>query len=125
MKRIFLVLLGTFCLILTSFAQTKVGGVVKDSKSGEVLSGVAIAVQGAGTGTITNLDGTYSLDVDPQGVLVVSYIGYETQTIPVKGRSIINITMKEDMNLLDEVVVVGVWYPKEKRFDGIYFFRNF
>ena len=109
MKRTFLVLLGVFCLVLTSFAQTKISGVVKDSRSGEILSGVAIAVQGAGTGTITSLDGTYSLNVDPQGALIVSYIGYETQSIPVKGRSVINIAMKEDMNLLDEVIVVGLW----------------
>ena len=83
MKRTFLVLLGVFCLVLTSFAQTKISGVVKDSRSGEILSGVAIAVQGAGTGTITSLDGSYSLNVDPQGTLIVSYIGYETQSIPV------------------------------------------
>lgn len=115
MKRTFLVLLGVFCLVLTSFAQTKISGVVKDSRSGEILSGVAIAVQGAGTGTITSLDGTYSLNVDPQGTLIVSYIGYETQSIPVKGRSVINIAMKEDMNLLDEVIVVG--YGTQKKSD--------
>lgn len=115
MKRTFLFLLGVFCLVLTSFAQTKISGVVKDSRSGEILSGVAIAVQGAGTGTITSLDGTYSLNVDPQGTLIVSYIGYETQSIPVKGRSVINIAMKEDMNLLDEVIVVG--YGTQKKSD--------
>ena len=76
---------------------------------------MAIAVQGAGTGTITSLDGTYSLNVDPQGTLIVSYIGYETQSIPVKGRSVINIAMKEDMNLLDEVIVVG--YGTQKKSD--------
>ena len=115
MKRTILVFLGVFCLVLTSLAQTKLSGVVKDSKTGETLSGVAIAVQGTGSGTITNADGAYSLEVEPQGTLVVSYIGYETQTIPVKGRSVINIMMAEDMNLLDEVVVVG--YGTQKKSD--------
>lgn len=115
MKRTLFVLMGTFCLLMTSFAQTKVSGVIKDSKSGELLSGVAIAVQGAGTGTITDLNGSYSLNVDPQGTLVVSYIGYQTQTVPVRGRSVINIAMAEDMNLLDEVIVVG--YGTQKKSD--------
>jgi iron complex outermembrane receptor protein len=87
------------------YAQT-VTGTVSDN-SGPV-PGVNIIVQGTTTGTQTDFDGNYSLDVgSDDAVLVFSFIGYSTQTIPVNGQSVINVTLAEDAAQLDEVVVVG------------------
>ncbi len=96
-----------FALLFGSFiyAQT-VTGTVSDN-SGPV-PGVNIIVQGTTTGTQTDFDGNYSLDVgSSDAVLVYSFIGYATQTIPVNGQSVINVTLAEDAAQLDEVVVVG------------------
>ena len=96
-----------FALLLGSFiyAQT-VTGTVSDN-SGPV-PGVNIIVKGTTTGTQTDFDGNYSLDVkSSDAVLVFSFIGYKTQEIPVGGQSVINLTLQEDAAQLDEVVVTG------------------
>lgn len=84
----------------------KVTGMVTDAK-GEPLLGVNVVVKGTTNGTITDLDGKYSLEVEPNSILVVSYIGYVSQQIPASGE-VVNVTLKEDTQNLDEVVVVGV-----------------
>lgn len=66
-----------------------------------------------GTGTITDINGRYSLDVPENAVLIISYIGYTSIEIPVKGQSEINVTLKEDSQAIEEVVVVG--YGTQKR----------
>ena len=83
----------------------KVTGTVTDAK-GEPLLGVNVVVKGTTNGTITDLDGKYSLEVEPNSILVVSYIGYVSQQIPASGE-VVNVTLKEDTQNLDEVVVVG------------------
>ena len=117
MKRTLLIALSLFCCCLSAvWAQEKnVSGVVKDAKTGEPLSGATIAIQGTSTGTMTDLNGNYSLTVDPQSTLVVSYIGYESRTITVNGRSVVNVSLQEDQALLDEIVVVG--YGTQKKSD--------
>lgn len=115
MKRTILSFLSLFCLVMALFAQERVTGTVKDARTGEPLVGVAIAIQGTTVGTVTGLDGSFSLDVLPQGVLIVSYMGYETQTLSVKNQKTINVLMKEDQKFLDEVVVVG--YGTQKKSD--------
>jgi len=107
-----------FALLLGSviYAQT-VTGTVSDN-SGPV-PGVNIIVQGTTTGTQTDFDGNYSLDVgSDDAVLVFSFIGYATQTIPVNGQSVINVTMQEDAAQLDEVVVIGYGSIKSKDATG-------
>ena len=80
-------------------------GVVKDA-DGITMPGVTIQVKGTTTGNITDVDGNYILSSVPTNAeLVFSYMGYQTQTIAVKGQSVINVVMKEDMQALDEVVV--------------------
>ena len=71
-----------------------VTGVVTDIK-GEPLLGVNVIVKGTTNGTITDLDGKFSLEVEPNSILVVSYIGYVSQQIPVTGNSV-KVTLKED-----------------------------
>ena len=85
-----------------------VSGIVTDSKN-EPLIGVNVTIKNASTtGTITDIDGKYSLEI-PSGnsVLVFSYIGYSTQEVKVSNRSVVDIVLKDDMQALEEVVVVG------------------
>lgn len=94
----------------------KVTGLVTDAK-GEPLLGVNVVVKGTTNGTITDLDGKYSLEVEPNSILVVSYIGYVTQQVPVSG-NVVNITLKEDTQNLDEVIVVGYGTQQKKDITG-------
>ena len=94
----------------------KVTGTVTDAK-GEPLLGVNVVVKGTTNGTITDLDGKYSLEVEPNSILVVSYIGYVSQQIPASG-SVVNVTLKEDTQNLDEVVVVGYGTQQKKDITG-------
>src|SRR5690606_17488773 len=94
-----------------------VTGRVIDS-DGNPLIGVNILVQGTNIGTTTDLDGQFILnDLDEQAVLVISYIGYRSQEIPLEGRTTLTIIMNEDIQTLDEVVVVG--YGTQKRVNVI------
>lgn len=82
-------------------------GLVTD-KDGEPLIGVNVVVKGTNNGTSTDFDGNYQLQgVDEDAVLVFSYIGYRTAEVDVDGRSIINVQLESDAQLLDELVVVG------------------
>lgn len=83
-----------------------VSGVVMGS-DGEPLMGVNVVEKGTTNGTITDLDGKYTLNVGPNAVLQFSYIGYVSNDIAVNGQRTVNVTMKEDSQNLDEVVVVG------------------
>lgn len=100
-----------------SFAQTTkmVTGTITDAVSGESLIGVNIMIEGSATGTTTDLDGKYSLNVPENAVLVVSYIGYETIKESVKGRTVIDVKLGAKSEVMDEVVVVG--YTTMKRAD--------
>lgn len=120
MRRIFL--LFVLCLIGASiYAQSmKVTGKVVDGDGLEVI-GASVVVKGAaGVGTITDLNGTYSLTVNDasKDVLVFSYVGMASQEIKVNGRSQINVTLKSDAVLLDEVVAIGYATVKRKDLTG-------
>ena len=98
-----------FCLFSFSvFAQNRtVRGTVKDA-SGEPLIGVTVQIQGTSSGTVTDMDGRFGLEnVPANAVLDFSYVGMQPQSVAVNGRSTIDITMREDVAALDEVVVVG------------------
>lgn len=101
-------LLLLFCLIpLWSIAQNiTVKGVVKDN-FGESVIGANVTEKGTTNGMITDLDGNFSLTVQKNATLVISYIGYITQEIAVKGNTQFNIILKEDSKALEEVVVIG------------------
>lgn len=90
-------------------------GNVKDA-TGEPLIGVNVLVKGTTIGGITDMDGNFSLsDVDPNATISISYIGYRTQDIALKGKSALNITLSEDSEALEEVVVIG--YGTQKKVD--------
>lgn len=85
----------------------KIKGVVNDP-TGMPIIGANIRIKGTSTGTISDIDGNFTLDVDGNAQLLeVSYIGYKTQDIPLKGKKEFKIVLKEDTETLDEVVVVG------------------
>ena len=100
-----LLLVGAFLCFGAVQAQ-EVSGTVSDATG--PLPGASVVVQGTTTGTQTDFDGNYTLDGVPgDAVLVFSYIGYATQEVPVNGRSTINVTLEEDAQALDEVVIIG------------------
>lgn len=105
-NRLMLSLLGLL-LSLGMLAQNiHVQGVVRD-ETGETIIGASVMQKGKGNGTVTDLDGKFSLSVPSNAVLVVSYIGYSTQEIAVGGKTSLTIVMKEDNQTLNEVVVIG------------------
>lgn len=118
-KIIFIISLVLCCMQLHAQSQTVTGKVI-DGSGLEVI-GANITIKGkAGVGTITNIDGQYSLTVDDakKDVLVFSFIGMTTLEIPVKGRTKIDVTLKDDANVLDEVVVTGYGYTKRGDLTG-------
>lgn len=90
-----------------AFAEkVTVSGTVTDQQ-GEPLIGATVSVPGTTSGTITDIDGNFSIDVDTKHKLRIAYVGYTPQEISLKGQTKFNITLKEDTAMLDEVVVVG------------------
>lgn len=86
--------------------QMKITGKVTDT-GGEPLIGVSVRVDKSGNGTVTDLDGKYSIEAPAKSVLMFSYIGYENAKETVDGRKVIDVTMKERQDVLNEVVVIG------------------
>ncbi|MCF8715472.1 TonB-dependent receptor [Joostella atrarenae] len=111
-------LLGIFILTTCSiYAQTAINGKVT-GPDGTPLPGVTIFVKGTTNGTQTDFDGNYSISIQKENVILTfSYIGFSPQEIPVQGKNEINISMKEDVTALEDVVVIG--YGKRKREDLI------
>jgi len=103
---------------LSLIAQQTITGVVKD-QAGQPMSGVTVVVQGTSVGTLSGVDGKYSLPV-PAGAttLQFSFIGYTTLDVPINGRTVINVEIQEAMTGLNEVVVVGYGSLKKKLVTG-------
>jgi hypothetical protein len=94
-----------------------VKGTVTSATDGEPLMGATIKVQGQSGGTVTDLDGNYTIDVEQGQTLVISYIGFVTQSVKVTG-STMNVALKEEANSLEDVVVVGYGVQKKKLLTG-------
>lgn len=94
-----------------------VKGVVKDS-NGEPLLGVNVLVKGTTIGAVTDIDGNFSFEAPAGCTLVISYIGFESQEVKVKGNAPLNIILKEDSEALDEVVVIGYGTQKKVNLTG-------
>lgn len=94
-------------LLARSDASIQIVGLVTD-ENGEPISGASVSLKGSTVGTITDIDGKYTISVPTtKSVLVFSFIGYVSQNIIVGSRSVINVKLKEDNQLIDEVVVIG------------------
>lgn len=114
-------IVGLLCICSTAatFAQTAtVSGVVKDD-TGEPVIGAGVLVKGTTLGTITDIDGHFSFRADDlNGVLVVSFVGMETQEIPMKGKGTFDIVLKSSNTLLEEVQVVAYGAQKKVTLTG-------
>jgi len=103
----------SIALSFSMMAQKTVTGVVKDD-TGVTLPGVNIVLKGTTQGTITDIDGKYSIQVPGEdAILHFSYIGMQDQDIPVKGKSVINVTMSANAIAVNEVVVTGLGIKRE------------
>jgi len=99
---------------LSAFAQKiTVTGQVKDPSNEDVI-GASVVEKGTTNGTMTDLDGKFSLTVSPKATLTITYIGYKSQEIAVKGSTTLNIVLQENAELLEEVVVIGYGSVKRK-----------
>lgn len=94
-----------------------VKGRVADA-NGEPIIGASVLVKGTANGTITDFDGNFTLNDASKGTLVISYIGYKTQEVAVNGKTLIKVVLKEDTEVLDEVVVVGYGVQKKQTLTG-------
>lgn len=117
-RRLFFVALFSV-LAVGAFAQGKtVSGTVVDM-TGETVIGASVVVKGTTNGTITDLDGNFTIqDVPENGTIQVSYVGYKTVDVSVSGQSTIKITLEEDTETLEEVVVVGYGVQKKSDVTG-------
>ncbi|MEO1254551.1 MAG: carboxypeptidase-like regulatory domain-containing protein, partial [Bacteroidota bacterium] len=114
----FVILIISFGFCSELYAQDiTLSGVVKDA-DGEVLPGVTILQEGTSNGTITDAEGSFRLNVPSNAVLQVSYIGFQPQTIPVNGRTQIEISLEDDLAELEEVVVIGYGTQKKSHLTG-------
>lgn len=113
MKKLIILLLFTALYSVTAYAQHILKGTVTTTDN-ESLTGVSIAVKGTIVGTISDIDGNFSIEVKPKDVLTISFLGFKTQTIIAGDRSSVDIKMEEDAALLDEVVVVGYGTQSQK-----------
>lgn len=118
-KKLCLLMLLLISCHLNILAQGKIiTGVILD-KTGETVIGASVLVKGTTNGTITDVDGNFTLNnVQENAVLQVSFVGYKTQDIALKGQSNVKVTLEEDTEVLDEVVVIGYGSVKKSTLTG-------
>ena len=117
-QQIFLALLFSFVAISVSAQNKTISGIVIDPL-GDPLIGASVLVRGTTNGTVTDLDGNFSLtNVPDNATLVVSYIGYITSNVPVAGKTRLRISLQEDSKQIDEVVVVGYGVQRKSDVTG-------
>lgn len=110
------VLLALLWCTLPAFSQDNMVSGKVTTTDNEPLPGVNVVIQGTAQGTVTDIDGNFALPVpNADAILVFSFIGYAAQEVPVNGRSMINVTLEEDIEQLEEVVVVG--YGTQRKSD--------
>ena len=111
-RRLVVSLILTVTCVAASYAQNVITGTVSDT-NGEPLVGVSIVVKGTTRGQVTNIDGRYQIEAKANDILTFASVGMVSQEVKVGNRKTIDITMKEDVAALSEVVVVG--YGTQKR----------
>lgn len=119
-RRMHLLLVSLTMLLACSFtaaAQVTVTGVVSD-ETGEPLPGVTVMVKGTSTGTSTNVDGQYTINAPADGTLTFTYVGMLPQEVKIAGKTKIDVVLKENSQVLDEVVVVGYGQQKKVTLTG-------
>lgn len=115
--RMMVCLIGMLLPMCMFAQQITVQGIVKD-QTGETVIGASVMEKGTTNGTITGIDGDFSLNMSPNGTLVVSFVGYKTQEVQVKGQKQLQVVLSEDAEMLDEVVVIGYGTMKKSDLTG-------
>ena len=115
--------LNSFLLILLLcpifiFGQTSINGIVTDEISSSPIAGVNVLVKGSNTGTATDFDGNYSINLKKGDILSFSYVGYMTQQVTLGDQTSLNIVLIEDTSSLDEIVVIGYGSVKKEDLTG-------
>ena len=110
-------MLCSFGLASAQNSDGKVTGVILSESNGEPLVGVSILVKGTTQGTVTDLNGAFSLPVKQGETLKISYVGYVTQEVKASGTNL-SVKMKESVNNLDELIVIGYGVQKKKLVTG-------
>ena len=113
-----LLLFFAFMLPIGASAQNiQLTGTVIDT-TGETVIGASVLEKGTTNGVITDIDGNFSLNVSPNATIIISYVGYAAQEIPLNGQKSLKVTLKEDTEMLDEVVVIGYGTMKKSDMTG-------
>lgn len=94
--------------------QIQVTGTVTDAESGSTLPGVNIVIQGTNKGTVTDMNGKYSIEAPGDGTLVFSFVGYQQKLVPIEGRNTVNVALEQAATKLEEVVSIGYGTAKRK-----------
>lgn len=118
LMKLILCCLFLFFSILVNAQDFNVSGKVVSDTDGLPIPGVNITVKNSNNGAVTNFDGEYSLEVNQNAILIFSYLGFITQELEVSGRNTINVILKEDVNSLEEVLVVGYGTTRKSDLTG-------
>ena len=117
-RKIVLSLIAVFVFLAYATAQNRqISGTVSDA-NGHPVAGATVIVDGTSLGTTTNTAGEYTLSAPANGTLVVTFVGFEPQQLPIAGKTRINVTMKEDAQAIDDVIVVAFGTAKKEAFTG-------
>lgn len=117
-RKIVLSLITVFVFLAYATAQNRqISGTVSDA-NGHPVAGATVIVDGTSLGTTTNTAGEYTLSAPVNGTLVVTFVGFEPQQLPIAGKTRINVTMKEDAQAIDDVIVVAFGTAKKEAFTG-------
>jgi TonB-dependent SusC/RagA subfamily outer membrane receptor len=117
MKPLFTKILGFFIFFLisiSSFSQ-QISGVVTSAKDGDPLPGVSIVIKDSSVGTSSDVDGKFSIAAKPGNTLIFSYVGFSTEEITLGSQTMLNVSLDEDSQILDEVVVTALGIKKESK----------
>jgi TonB-linked SusC/RagA family outer membrane protein len=118
MKKILLVLMILIIGICPAYSQEKITGTVIDDATGEALSFVTVIVKGTSTAVTTGDNGSFSITAPSAGVLVFSFIGYETEEVAIDGKKVLNVRLKASATVLEEAVVTGMTKIDKRLFTG-------
>jgi TonB-linked SusC/RagA family outer membrane protein len=117
LKRLVMILFAVNLMASVFAQEIQVSGTVNDN-TGQTMPGVNVLVEGTTTGTITNADGKYTIKVQPNSVLVFSFIGYISEKVTITGQSTVDITLNPDVKKMEEVVVIGYGVQRKEAVTG-------
>ncbi|QCK14605.1 SusC/RagA family TonB-linked outer membrane protein [Mangrovivirga cuniculi] len=116
MKKLYLIWMMMALVTCATYAQSTVTGTIKDATDNTGIPGVNVLVKGSTTGTVTDINGDFSIDVSStDATLVISYVGYESKEVELNGRTSVNISLNPSMEELSEVIVTAYGIQKETK----------